>query len=177
VIELAKIKAGDTVLDVGCGTGNLTMTAKSVMGKSGKVYGIDAAPEMIELARKKARQEGFDVSFEIGLVEKIPFPDASFDVVINRLMIHHLPDDLKHQAFAEILRILKPGGNLLVADFSPPTNPFVNHIASALVGPQMMQTNITAIIPMLTTAGFENISSGPTRSAFLAFVSAKKPGL
>lgn len=175
VVELAKIKAGDTVLDVGCGTGNLTMTAKSAVGKSGKVYGIDAAPEMIELAQKKARQEGIEVTFEIGLVEKIPFPNASFDVVINRLMIHHLPDDLKHQAFAEILRVLKPGGSLLVADFRPPTNPLVNHIASALVGPEMMRINIASILPMLKTAGFQNITSGPTRSAFLAFVSAEKP--
>jgi ubiquinone/menaquinone biosynthesis C-methylase UbiE len=100
VIELTKIKPGDKVLDVGCGTGSLTLTAKSYAGASGEVHGIDASPEMIDTARKKAQRSGLDVRFDIGLIEKIPFPDATFDVVVNRLVIHHLPDDLKRKAFA-----------------------------------------------------------------------------
>jgi ubiquinone/menaquinone biosynthesis C-methylase UbiE len=76
VVELAGIKPGDKVLDVGCGTGNLTLTSKTAAGSSGAVYGIDAAPEMIKVARKKAQRYGLDVTFEVGLIEKIPFPDA-----------------------------------------------------------------------------------------------------
>ena len=142
VIELAKIKPGDKVLDVACGTGNLTLTAQSYAGSAGKVHGIDAAPEMIEVAKQKAARFRPDVVFDVGLAEKLAFPDASFDVVISRLAIHHLPGDLKHQAFAEILRVLKPGGNLLIADFNPPANPVLAHIASALVGAHMMQIDI-----------------------------------
>ena len=175
VIELAKVKPGDKVLDVGCGTGNLTLTAKSSAGASGAVYGVDAAPEMIEVARKKARHAGLDVVFDVGLIENISFPDGTFDVVVSRLVIHHLPDELKSRAFAEIFRVLKPGGHFLIVDFNPPSNPILNHIASALVGSHMMQTNIWNIPPMLPAAGFVEITSGPTRSAFLAFVSAKKP--
>jgi len=175
VVELAKIKAGDQVLDVGCGTGNLTLTAKSSAGDGGKVYGIDAAPEMIEVARKKAQKSRADVTFEVGLIEKIPFPDSAFDVVINRLMVHHLPDDLKRQGFAETLRVLKPGGYLLIADFNPPTNPVLNHILTALLGPGMMQVDVRNFLPLLAEAGFVDITSGPTDSAILAFVSAKKP--
>jgi ubiquinone/menaquinone biosynthesis C-methylase UbiE len=175
VIDLAKVKIGDKVLDVGCGTGNLTLTAKSTAGVSGAVYGIDAAPEMIEVARKKAKQAGFDAVFEVGLIEKIPFPDASFDVVISRLVIHHLPDDLKRKAFAEIFRVLKPGGRFLVADFRPPTNPILSHVTSALVGQHMMQTDVTSIPPLLSAAGFVDVNSGPTRSAILSYVSGEKP--
>ena len=175
VIELAKVKPGDCMLDVGCGTGNLTLTAQSYAGPGGKVYGIDASPEMIEMAKKKASRSGPEVVFEVGLIEALAFPDETFDVVISRLAIHHLPDDLKRRGFAEILRVLKPGGQLLIADFNPPTNPVLNHVLSALVGSNMMQTDILRLPPLLESAGFAEITSGPTRSAILAFVSAIKP--
>lgn len=176
VIELANVKPGDGVLDVGCGTGSLTLTAQPYAGPSGKVYGIDAAPEMIEAARRRAPRSGLGVVFEVGLIEKLAFPDATFDVVISRLAIHHLPDDLKRRGFADVLRVLKPGGHLLIADFRPPTNPVLLHITSALVGSHMLQTNVWGLPPMLASAGFVEITSRPTRSTFLAFVSGKKPG-
>jgi ubiquinone/menaquinone biosynthesis C-methylase UbiE len=176
VIELAKVKPGDRVLDVGCGPGSLTLTAQSYAGPSGKVYGIDASPEMIEAARKKAARAGLAVTFEVGLIEELAFPEASFDVVISRLAIHHLPDDLKHRGFSEFLRVLKPGGHLLIADFKPPDNPLLSHITSALVGAHMMQSDVWRLPAMLASAGFVEVSSGLTRSSFLAFVSGKKPG-
>jgi ubiquinone/menaquinone biosynthesis C-methylase UbiE len=175
VIELAGVKPGDQVLDVGCGSGSLTLTAKNSAGAGGAVYGIDAAPEMIEAARAKARQAELEVVFEVGLIENIPFPAATFDVIISRLVIHHLPDELKRQGFSEILRVLKPGGHFLIADFTPPNNPVLKHVALALVGHPMMQSDVWSIPPMLSAAGFVEVSSGPTRSAFLAFVSGKKP--
>jgi ubiquinone/menaquinone biosynthesis C-methylase UbiE len=153
VIELANVKPGDRVLDVGCGTGSLSLTAQSYAGPSGKVYGIDAAPEMIEVAKKKASRSGLGVVFEVGLIEKLAFPDATFDVVISRLAMHHLPDDLKRRGLAEILRVLKPGGKFLIADFNPPSNPVLNHIATALVGSHMMQTDVWSLPPMLASAG------------------------
>jgi ubiquinone/menaquinone biosynthesis C-methylase UbiE len=176
VIELAKIKPGDTVLDVGCGTGNLTLTAQSAVGQNGKAYGIDAAPEMIEVAKKKARRAKSGVVFDVGLIEKLAFPDGMFDAVVNRLVIHHLPDDLKLKGLAEMLRVLKPGGRLLIADFMQPRNHFLNHITGALVGSHMMQTNTWSLPPMLESAGFVDVTSGPTRSAILAYVTGKKPG-
>ena len=178
IIEMARIKPGDKVLDVGCGTGDLTLTAKKYAGSSGSAYGIDASPEGVDLARKKAERSGAKAVFEVGLIEKIPYPDAAFDVVISRLVIHHLPDDLKHQGFAEIFRVLKPGGLFFLADFKPPTNRVLAHVISALIGHGMMlQSNVWGIPPLLRETGFIEVASGPTRSAFLAFVSAKKPVL
>lgn len=175
VVELAGIRPGESVLDVACGTGNLTLTAKTYAGPGGRVHGIDASPEMIAVARKKAEQSGNAVVFDVGLAEKLAFPDAAFDVVISRLAMHHLPDDLKRAAFAEMLRVLKPGGRVLIADFVQPTNHFLSHIVSALVGPNMMQTSAWNLPPMLKEAGFVDVSAGPTRSGFLAFVSGRKP--
>lgn len=177
VVEMAKIKEGDSVLDVGYGSGNLTLTAKKYVGNTGAVYGIDASPEMIEVARKKAWQARREVIFDVGLIEKLSFAGATFDIVITRLVVHHLPDDLKRRSFAEIFRVLKPGGQLFIADFKPPTSPLLTHIATAIVGQQMMDASrIEAIPPMLKDAGFIEVASGPTRSAFLAFVSGRKPG-
>jgi len=175
IVEMAKIEPGDKVLDVGCGTGNLTLTAQRYAGASGSAYGIDASPEMIAVAQKKARRSGSGTAFEVGLIEAIAYPDATFDVVISRLVIHHLPDDLKRQGFREIYQVLKPGGLFFLADFKPPTNPVLAHVTSALVGHRMMQSNVWGIPPMLTETGFVDVASGPTRSAFLAFVSGKKP--
>jgi len=161
---------------VGCGSGNLTLTAKKYVGLSGSVYGIDAAPEMIEVARKKAARLNLKAVFEVALIEQLPYPDASFDVVISRLVIHHLPDDLKRRGFAEMFRVLKPGGCVFLADFKPPTNPILSHVAAALVGHQMMmQSKVESIAPLLTEAGFVDVTSGQTRSPFLAFVSGRKP--
>ncbi len=175
VVELAKIKPGDKVLDVGCGTGNLTLTAKAYVGPAGSATGIDASPEMIERARKNSKHTGLNAVFEIGLIEKIPYPAGSFDVVINRLMIHHLPDDLKRQGFAEIFRVLKPGGFLFVADFKAPDNFLLAHLSLIFVGHRMMQTDVGGLPAMLKEAGFAEVASGPTRSAMVAFVSGTKP--
>jgi len=88
VTELAKIKSDDKVLDVGFGTGSLTLTAQSCAGANGRIYRIDAAPEMIEVAKKKASRSGLEVVFDVGLIEKLAFPDLTFDEVISRLPIH-----------------------------------------------------------------------------------------
>lgn len=176
VIELAGVKPGDKVLDVACGTGSLTMTAESYARPGGKVYGIDASPEMIEVAKKKAVRSKSEVAFEIGLIEKLDFPDATFDVVISRLAIHHLPDDLKRKAFVEILRVLKPGGRVLITDFVQPSNHLMNHITSLFIGSHMMETSAWSLPPMLTDAGFVEVASGPTRFAALAFISGNKAG-
>jgi demethylmenaquinone methyltransferase/2-methoxy-6-polyprenyl-1,4-benzoquinol methylase/phosphoethanolamine N-methyltransferase len=170
-LEHAQLTPGDRVLDVGCGTGSLALAAKAQVGPDGEVYGIDAAPEMIDVARRKAARAGVDVTFRVGLIEDIPFPDDQFTAVLSSLMVHHLPgDELKHRAFAEIHRVLKPGGRLLVVDFEPPTGGLGKLLTALLLGHRMMENDVRRLPAMLEAAGFTQVEAGRTSLRVLSFV-------
>ena len=174
-VEMAAVQPGDKVLDVGCGTGSLTLIAKARVGTDGEVHGIDAASEMIDVARRKAAQANVDVDFQAALIENIPFSDSYFDVVLSSLMLHHLPDDLKHKGFTEINRVLKPGGCFFAVDFDPPTNPLLRHLATHLLGHGMMQSNVRDLPVMMQGAGLTKLETGKTKYSILAFVRGWKP--
>jgi len=116
--DLARIQPGEQVLDVGCGTGTLAMEVARRVGRAGRVAGVDPGTEQIARARAKAARRHLPVEFQIWVIEQLAFPDRSFDVVLSTLMIHHVPAPLKRQGLAEIARVLKPGGRLVMADFT-----------------------------------------------------------
>lgn len=117
-LDIAGVRPGEAVLDAGCGPGTTAIAARARVGDAGAVCGIDASPEMIELARAKAARAGAAVTFEPALLEKLPFPDATFDVVITSFVLHHFPADLLARCIAEIRRVLKPNGRLVAFDFA-----------------------------------------------------------
>lgn len=117
-VTLADLRVGAAVLDVGCGTGTLALAVQRRVGTTGRVVGIDPSAEQIAWARAKARRQVLPIDFQIGVIEQLTFPDQSFDVVFSTLMLHHLPAPLKRQGLAEIARVLKPGGCLVLADFN-----------------------------------------------------------
>jgi ubiquinone/menaquinone biosynthesis C-methylase UbiE len=172
-VDNAVIKPGDSVLDVGCGTGEVTLLAKT-RAKNGKVYGIDPAPEMITVARKKAAHKKLDIDFRVGVIESLPFPDASIDVVTSSLMMHHLPEDLKVRGLAEIYRVLKPGGRLLIADFMRPTGSLLNHLFIAFTRHQGLKSGIEDLQKLLKEAGFRQITQLDGNILIIGFVGAVK---
>jgi ubiquinone/menaquinone biosynthesis C-methylase UbiE len=115
-VSLAGVKPGESVLEVGCGTGTLTLAAKRRAGPAGKVFGIDVIPQMIELSQRKAAQAGEEIAFQLASIDDIPFPANQFDVVMCSFMIFHMSEKTRQKGIAEIFRVLKPQGRLLVLD-------------------------------------------------------------
>lgn len=172
-VDNALIKSGDNVLDVGCGTGEVALLAKT-RAKDGKVYGIDPAPEMIAVAKKKAARKKLDIDFRVGVIEALPFPDASVDVVTSSLMMHHLPDDLKIRGLREIYRVLKPGGRLLIADFRRPTGSLVNHLFIAFTRHRGLKNGVEDLQKHLNEAGFTQITIPDGNVLLIGFLRAAK---
>ncbi|HEX5425165.1 MAG TPA: class I SAM-dependent methyltransferase [Candidatus Acidoferrales bacterium] len=119
-LRLARLSIGENVIDIGCGTGTLAIAAKRDVGERGMACGVDASPQMLVRAIKKARKAGLEVDFRNAAVEALPFRDSQFDVVLSTLMLHHLPAKVREQCLQEIRRVLKPGGRALIIDFGPP---------------------------------------------------------
>lgn len=118
ILDLVALKPGEAVLDVGCGTGGLAIVAKHDVGPTGTVHGIDASPEMLARATKKARRAGVEVEFTTAPAQALPFPDAGFDVVLSTIMLHHLPRPGRAACLREMRRVLRPGGRALVVEFA-----------------------------------------------------------
>ncbi|MFZ0452406.1 MAG: arsenite methyltransferase [Ignavibacteriaceae bacterium] len=113
--ELAQIKFGDTVVDLGSGAGNDVFIARAITGEQGKVIGLDFTEEMIKKAIKNNAKLGYhNIEFKLGEIENMPLDNEIADVVISNCVLNLVPD--KKKAFSEIHRILKPGAHFCVSD-------------------------------------------------------------
>jgi arsenite methyltransferase len=113
--SLGRLESGETVADLGCGAGTDSLVAAQMVGPKGSVTGIDMTPEMLAKARGAGEELGLsNVDFVEGEIEHLPFEDESIDVVISNGVIDLVPD--KDAVFAEIFRVLRPGGRIQLAD-------------------------------------------------------------
>ncbi len=179
-VKLAQVRPGDCILEVGCGTGTLTLEAKKQAGPSGKAFGIDVIPGMIELSQRKAAQANENITFQLGSIDDIPFPENQFDVVMCSFMIFHMAEKTRRKGIAEIYRVLKPEGRLLVLDLALPDQPVQRVIAKTLFG-GMLQHDLQELLPLMEASGFSEVEFGPAKFrilglSILAFVrgSARK---
>lgn len=115
-LDIVKINAGDKVLEIGCGTGTLSLLAKDRTGNSGKVSGIDAAPEMIQKAKMKANRQNKNVDFQVADIINIPYDNNMFDVVMCSFMIFHISSEKREKGFRDIFRVLKNNGTIVIVD-------------------------------------------------------------
>jgi demethylmenaquinone methyltransferase/2-methoxy-6-polyprenyl-1,4-benzoquinol methylase/phosphoethanolamine N-methyltransferase len=174
VVDLAMVAPGERVLDVGCGPGKLTILAATRAGPAAGTCGIDPAPEMVALARRKAARAGVRARFDVGAIEALPYPDDHFHVVLSSMMLHHLPDELKRRGLSEVRRVLRPGGRFVAVDFGATPGDGAGHLLCVL----RLRTgwdHAERLREMSREAGFEGLEIGPTGHRALAFVRGRKP--
>jgi ubiquinone/menaquinone biosynthesis C-methylase UbiE len=158
-VRLAQVVPGNSVLEVGCGTGTLILAAKRQAGPAGKVCGIDIIHGMIEVSQHKAAQAKADITFQLGSIDHIPFPENQFDVVLCSFMIFHMSETTRRKGITEIHRVLKPQGRWLVLDLALPPQSLQRFIAQKLFG-GMLQHDLHELLPLMGAAGFSNLEIG-----------------
>ena len=121
LVRQAGLQPGHRVLDVGAGTGTLTLMLKRAE-PAAEVVGVDGDPSILALARAKGGEIGLAVAFDQGMAYALPYPDGSFDRVVSSLVLHHLSPEDKRRALREAHRVLRPGGELHVADWGRAQN-------------------------------------------------------
>jgi ubiquinone/menaquinone biosynthesis C-methylase UbiE len=174
LIQMAHLKPGERVLDVGCGTGTLAIAAKRRCGASSAVSGIDASSEMIARAKKKAVNAGVEIDLQVAICEALPFQTGSFDVAFSTMMLHHLGAKARRECANEIRRVLTPGGRWFVVDFEGPAR----HAGGILsLFHRHGHIKPGALSALVSEAGLNLIDKGPLGFRNLHFVLAESPGL
>jgi ubiquinone/menaquinone biosynthesis C-methylase UbiE len=181
LIEAAGIEAGHRVLDLGCGTGTLALAIKRACPDA-HVVGLDVDPKILSIARRRMERAGAAVELRHGSATAPPFADASFDRVLTTLVLHHLTTPQKRDALAAARRVLRPGGELHVADWGKPHNRAmraVSLIIRRLDGAETTAANLAGELPgLVSDAGFAGVRETErwmTPFGTLAFLSARAP--
>jgi SAM-dependent methyltransferase len=160
LIRACSIREGHRVLDLGCGTATLTLLIKKTH-PGAEVRGLDGDERVLEIAWGKAERSGLEITLDRGMSYDLPYPDGSFDRVLSSLVFHHLTREKKKETFQEILRVLRPGGGLHVADWGKPQNMLMRLASLPLQlfdGVKTTSDNVKGLLPeMFKEAGFEEV--------------------
>jgi ubiquinone/menaquinone biosynthesis C-methylase UbiE len=167
-----QLQPGDRVLDVGCGPGRLVKVFAERVAPNGSVAGIDPSPQMIKRATARARKHRVAVNFQVAYAQGLPFPDAAFDAASCTLALHHVADDDQQTAVAEMYRVLKPGGRLLIAEFHRGAG------RRRHPGPRWLRHStedmLEKALQLINVAGVKDAATGNTNLSWLGKITARK---
>ena len=146
LIEQARISPRARVLDLGAGTATLTILIKQAHPDA-EVVGLDGDAHVLEIAAAKATAAGVRLQLDEGFATELPYDDATFDRVLSSLMLHHLTGEDKRLAFAEVHRVLRPGGELHILDFGKPHTVAAYLISLVMRHAEQTADNIRGRVP------------------------------
>jgi ubiquinone/menaquinone biosynthesis C-methylase UbiE len=182
LLDQANLAPGQQVLDLACGTGTLTVWA-ALRAPGLRLAGLDGDAEVLRRARDKATAAGLEIAFDEGFSTSLPYPGGRFDRVLSSLFFHHLDRDSKARTFAEAFRVLKPGGELHVADWGRAANPLMRAAyfsIQLLDGFDNTADNVRGLLPgLMQNAGFSSVTETrrfATMWGTLSLYRAHKPG-
>lgn len=160
LVKLAAPRDGDRILDLGCGTGTLTI-ALGACAPGACVIGFDADEQALDIARRKSAAAPGTVFFQRGFAQQMPFAPGAFDVIVSSLFFHHLDRDAKRAVLAEARGALRPGGKLVIADWGKPAGPISRamfFVVQALDGFETTRDSVQGALPQLIRdAGFTSL--------------------
>lgn len=166
LLDAARIRPGERVLEIGCGTGNLALLVKREVPDA-EVTGLDPDPLALHRAERKAARAGVAIRFDRGFAGELPYADASFDHVLSSFMFHHVPEAEQEPLLAEARRVLAPGGRLDLLDFGG-TAPARGRIARRMQRNAHMHGNLGDRIPaLMRAAGFTDAAEAGARATLL----------
>ncbi len=160
LVDIAHVQAGHHVLDLGCGTGTLALLIQKTRAGT-EVFGVDGDLNVLKIAQGKAVDSGSHLWLNAGLVFELPYPANQFDRVFSTLLFHHLTQESKQRTLQETLRVLKPGGQLCVADWGKPANRLMRmlfFLVQLLDGFTTTTDNVKGVLPeLMRDAGFAEV--------------------
>src|SRR5262245_2121967 len=157
LVREAQIEASQRVLDLGCGTGTLTLLIKRLHPEA-DVYGLDGDPQVLAIAERKTHSAGVEIHLDQGLSYQLPYPAEFFDRVLSSLVFHHLTREDKLRSLHEVIRVLKPGGMLSIVDFGEPDTWWSGRMAKLLHHKEQTRDNVEGrLADFLTTVGFVGV--------------------
>src|SRR3990167_9729366 len=162
------------ILDIGTGTANLAVAIKK-RSPNAKILGIDPDEKILKIAKEKIQKEKLDIKLVKAFAQKLPLKSKSFDWVVSSFAIHHIPSDLKGQAFYEMYRVLRSGGTILIIDIGVPKNLLAKIAGGALSFFEAVGPNLRGFIPVgLKKAGFRDIKEIENKFGLISFYRARK---
>ena len=180
LVEQIEIPSSGRLLDLACGTATLTVALKRKFPQV-ETYGLDGDAKILRIARRKAAAGGVEIIFNEAFATALPYPDEHFDVIVTSLFFHHLTPANKRKTLGEVLRVLKPGGTLHVADWGKAANILMKAASQPIIwlDGKTTEDSLQGKLPgLVAEAGFTDIEETAKFGSFFGTIrihKARKP--